>query len=168
MISIFQAVLGFLLLVLGRKLYWLFVGVVGFVLGVSLGMAIFPTESELVLIAVAVIAGVIGSILANVAQRLAIAIAGFFVGGYLIQYVVLDWMSISMPVSDILVFFIGGILGIILILLLFDWALVILSSFFGAYLLVKFISLDSILQLFVFAVLCLIGIMIQSREISNH
>jgi len=167
MISIFQAVLGFLLLILGRKLYWLFVGVVGFVLGVSLGMEIFPAESDLVLIIVAVIAGVIGSILANVAQRIAVAIAGFFVGGYLIQHVVVDWMSISMPVSDIFVFFIGGILGIILLLLLFDWSLIILSSMFGAYLLIKITNLDSVLQLFAFAALCFVGIIIQSREMQN-
>jgi len=167
MISIFQSVLGLLLLLLGRKLYWLFVGVVGFVLGVRFGLMIFPSEPEVVVLVIAIIAGVIGAILANFAQRLAIAIAGFLIGGYLVQYAVLQWADPTFAFSGLLLFIIGGILGVILILLLFDWALVILSSLFGAYLLLGAFNFGGIWQLLAFVILFLLGVFIQSRTVHD-
>jgi len=161
------AVLGFLLLVTGRKLYWLFVGVVGFVLGVYLASITFTAESDIVLIVIALIGGIISMILAFYAQRLAIAIAGFFAGGLILQNISIMVSNFNLGMPDWLLFLLGGIVGIVLILVLFDWALVILSASLGAYLLVALFKMDSFMSLIAFTFLFLVGVFVQSRSLHS-
>ena len=164
MIPVVRAVLGFLLLITGRKLYWLFVGGIGFVLGVQLASMAFSSESEIVLITIALIAGIIGIILAFFAQRLAVAIAGFISGG-LILLNLSTLINFTFGLPDWLLFILGGIVGVLFVAWLFDWALVILSALMGAYLLVGLLNLDGWLSLAVIALLFLIGVIVQTRGI---
>ena len=164
MIPVVRAVLGFLLLVAGRKLYWLFVGGIGFVLGVQMASMAFSSESEIVLITIALIAGIIGIILAFFAQRLAVAIAGFISGG-LILLNLSTLINFTFGLPDWLLFILGGIVGILLVAWLFDWALVILSALMGAYLLVGLLNVSGWLSLAVITMLFLFGVIVQTRGI---
>ena len=62
-----------------------------------------------------------------------------------------------------LAFAVGGVLGLILISMLFDWALVILSAIAGAALISPLPKLGSELEAGLFVVLALAGMVIQAR-----
>ncbi len=75
--------LGIVMLVAGRKLFWLFVGVVGFTVGIGMAERFFPGESETTLLILALITGVLFAVLALFLKRIAVGVAGFVAGGYL-------------------------------------------------------------------------------------
>src|SRR5580692_6917393 len=69
-------VVGILLLFLGRKLFWLFVAAIGFVVGAEVAATMFPHQSEWVLI-FGVVLGLIGALVAILVQKVAIGVGGF-------------------------------------------------------------------------------------------
>jgi hypothetical protein len=167
MTTIVLAVFGALLLLAGRRLYWLFVGVIGFVVGLSLGTQLFKTESELLILVIALTAGILGAALAVLFQRLAIAVAGFMAGGYLITALFKSFgFSVVMP--SWLVFLIGGILGAILVLVLFDWALILLSSLTGTSLILTSVHVSQWVNIALWAGLCLVGIWLQASSLRRR
>ena len=62
-------VLGLLLLLLGRRLFWLFIAVAGFVLGVEAAPFVLPHATELFTLLVAIVLGISGALLAIFVQR---------------------------------------------------------------------------------------------------
>jgi hypothetical protein len=64
MSDIILIVLGIAMLLIGRKLFWLFVGVVGFYFGYTLAGQFLPAESEVVVLVIGLMAGILGAILA--------------------------------------------------------------------------------------------------------
>jgi hypothetical protein len=74
---------GALLLVLGRKLFWLFVAVVGFATGLMLATRFFQTQPEWLQLLIGIGFGLVGALLAYFFQEIAIAVAGFLAGGYI-------------------------------------------------------------------------------------
>src|SRR5690348_12988135 len=64
-------VVGLLLLFLGRKLFWLFVGAVGFLVGVEVAATLFPHQPDWSLI-VGLILGLIGAVIAIFVQKISI------------------------------------------------------------------------------------------------
>ena len=163
MTTVIRALLGVAMLITGRRLYWLFVGVVGFVVGISLSTLLFTNESELALLAIALVAGVLGAVLALFMQRLAVALAGFFAGGFAISNLLshLDWYF-GLPTW--FPFVLGGLIGAVLIFLIFDWALIILSSMTGASLLVQALGTTQWISVLLFFVLLLVGFVVQARS----
>lgn len=153
--------IGALLLLLGRKLYWLFIAVLGFVLGYTLSSSIFPDLSELLKIFIGLLAGSLGALSAIFLNQLAITLAGFLGGGLiaiqLLMYVGFSDGGFSWPP-----FIIGGILGTILAAVIFDWILIIFSSLAGVFIIAStWENLSSgifILLIFLF----LVGLVIQS------
>lgn len=153
-------VVGIVLLLFGRKLFWLFVGAAGFLVGMELAERYFAGSDATLLIAVAV--GVVAALLAILFYKVALVIAGFIVGGY----VTLDLMrhfQMAPPEAIVwLPYVIGGIIGAVLILLLLDWALILLSSLAGA----SLIMASNVLQQFestaAFLILVVVGILIQA------
>jgi len=75
--------LGILLLLFGRRAFWIFVAVVGFIAGLTFATMFLHGQPELVILLIAIVAGVIGAVLAIMLEWLAILIAGFLAGGYL-------------------------------------------------------------------------------------
>lgn len=155
-----RIVVGSMLLILGRKLYWLFVGVVGFALGFALATQFPGGASEWVILIVALVAGLVGALLAVFLQRVAIAVAGFAGGGYVVVVLVrsLGWHPGRLTWVP---FVIGGIIGLVLVVTLFEWALIILSSLTGASLIVESSSLTPSIAGLLFVVLLIVGIGIQ-------
>jgi len=83
MLIVINLILGVALLVAGRKLFWLFVGAAGFVTGIQLATW-FWQGPELLAIVIGLVVGVIFALLAIFLQGVAIGIAGFLAGGYIL------------------------------------------------------------------------------------
>ncbi len=132
-VSIIGALIGIVVLFFGRKLFWLCVAAVGFLAGVELAPHLVNEPSPLLLLTVAIVLGLIGALLALFLQKIAIAVVGFLAGGKLAGAIAAAFFVHHAEYSTI-VFVAGGILGAILILVVFDWALIVVSSLIGAHL----------------------------------
>ncbi len=152
---------GIALLVAGRRLFWLFVGLIGFISGIRLASHFFPGQPEWMVFAIALMAGAVGAFLALVLQWLAIGLAGFFAGAYILV-TMLEISGWGAGGTNWL-FLIGGILGALLILVLFRWALIILSSLAGAGLIIETLHADRWVAILLFTALFIAGVVVQSR-----
>jgi MFS family permease len=153
-------ILGALLLLLGRKLFWLFVGAAGFLAGMSLAQTYLGGHSETTALVAGAALGLVGIFLALFLQKIAIGAAGFFAGGYFAMNLAAASLGLSGS-SEYVAFVIGGILGAVLLSMLFDWALIVLSSLVGAVLITQSFHVHD-MPLLVFG-LALVGILIQAR-----
>lgn len=160
MLNVINLILGGALLLAGRKLFWLFVGAAGFVTGIQLATR-FSQGSEWPAIIVGLIIGVIFALLAIFLQAVVIWIAGFLTGGYVLTALA---GMLGMDVSGAtiwIVYIIGGILGVILVGLLFDWALITLSSLAGASLVIQSFRPGGATGGVLFLILFIAGVLIQ-------
>ena len=165
--AIIQLLLGIVLLFLGRRLFWFFVGVAGFLVGMNIAEQFFvgPQGANLL---IAIVAGILGALIAIFLQKVAIAIAGLVIGGYITVELLRE--SALIPAAFVgthgMAFFapyiIGGIIGAVLLFVLFDWGLIILSSLSGASLIVHGITLQRHVLQLLFAVLVVVGILVQA------
>lgn len=122
---------GCALLTLGRKLFWLFVAGVGFFSAIELSARFLQGRPDWLVVLLALGAGLAGALLAVFFQSVSIWLAGFFGGGY---FAISSLSLFGLHPSGLawLVFILGGILGVVLVGIFFDWALIILSSVGGA------------------------------------
>src|SRR3989442_15059137 len=82
-VPIISAFIGVVILLFGRKLFWLCVAAVGFAAGVELAPRLIHEPSTLLALTVAIVLGLIGALLAIFLQKIAIAVVGFLAGGKL-------------------------------------------------------------------------------------
>ena len=164
---LFQLLLGIVLLVQGRKLFWLFVGAVGFVVGLSLATQNIGGMNVGLAVVIAVIAGILGAILGVVLQRVAVGMAGFLAGGYVISQLP-GVFSLQVGAFFWLVYLIGGGIGAILMAFFFDWALIVLSSLTGTTLITQAIHLRPPIILLLFIVLVAVGITFQASLLQRE
>ncbi len=161
--DIIRILVGVLLLTLGRKIYWIFVGLIGFEVGFFLAERLFSREPLLALI-VAIFAGLAGALLAVFLQQVAIWLGGFLAGGYFVVTLleVLGARPVQFELLFLILFLAGGVIGVILVAFLFNWALIVLSSLAGASLIVRVVLPASpSLAVVLFAILSVAGIVIQ-------
>jgi hypothetical protein len=159
--ALFSTILGILLLLLGRRLFWLFVGVAGFIAGLTLVPQFISGQSELAILLIAIIAGIIGAILAIMLEGLAILIAGFLAGGYLMTTLVVS-LGFHVSAEPSVIYIIGGIAGLLLVAVFFDWAIIILSTLLGAEILMPVLHLSRSNYWLAFLALVLVGIAVQA------
>ena len=160
-VPLISALIGGVILFFGRKLFWLCVAALGFAAGVQLVPYVVHQPSPLLQLTFALLLGFIGALLALFLQKLAVGVAGFVAGGrlavglmatFFVQYAAHYWLT----------FLIGGIIGALLLLLLFDWALIFLSALIGAHLITGAITLPQTGRALLFAGLVLCGAIIQA------
>ena len=154
--------IGVVLLTLGRKLFWLFVGCVGFAAGFTYVRQLWGTQSDLLILGIALGLGLIGALLAIFFQALAIALAGFVAGGY-ITFTIMNLFGLGAPQWIWLFYLTGGIVGTVLLFIIFDWALIALSSVIGASLIVQVTELSPHLEVVIFFLLIISGVLFQAR-----
>ena len=166
MLLISRLVVGLLLLVLGRRLYWLFVAGIGFVTGLQLGPRLLPDQSELMIVVVALLFALVGALVAVVATKVALGIIGFVAGGG-VAILLLGNLGMDGGTLALIIYIVAGIAGAVLLLVLFDWALIVLSSLAGSSLLVmsltEMLALPSTVGGILIIVLAVIGIAIQAN-----
>ena len=158
MVSVINIVLGAALLVSGRKLFWLFVAAGGFVAGIQFATR-FIHGPEWLTIVIGLAVGIAFAVLAMFLKSFAIGLAGFFLGGSILSGLA---GALGFDNGGWIVYIVGGIIGIILVGMLFDWALIALSAFGGATLLVQAFHLTRSTNALAFIVLLILGIAIQT------
>lgn len=166
MINSINLLLGAALLVAGRKLFWLFVGIIGFITGMQLA-AQFWNGPAWIAVVIGVVVGIIFALLAVFIEALAIGAAGFLAGGYILTTLT-GMLGINDGFLFWIIYVIGGIIGILLVMLLFDWALIILSSLAGAALILQSLALAGGTGGLWFVLLVLLGIIIQGLTLQRE
>src|SRR3954471_23947953 len=139
-VPIISVIVGAAILLFGRKLFWLFVAALGFAIGLEIATYFMKEPPPWMMLLVALGCGVIGALLAILLQKLAIALAGFIAGGR-IAWALAAAFFVDHAHYRGITFVIGGILGALLLLALFDWVLILLSSIEGAHLVSSGITL---------------------------
>jgi Domain of unknown function (DUF4203) len=162
-IPILSILIGAIILFFGRKLFWLCVAAVGFAAGVEFAPHLMHEPTQVLQLSVAVVFGFIGALLALFLQKIAIAVAGFLAGGKLAMALATAFIAAGARYPGI-TFIIGGIAGAILLLMLFDWALIVMSSLVGAYLIGHTIVLPQTGAAVLFVALTAIGIAVQTAS----
>ncbi len=160
--GLLHLVIGLTLLSFGHKLFWLFVGCVGFAAGYSYAQVLLSFESRLLVLFLALLIGFGGALVAFFLQRLSIGLSGFLGGGY-VALNTLPLLGISDDQLVLLAAILGGIIGAVLLYLLFDWALIFLSSVVGALLVVQAVSFKPEIEVVVFLALFTAGALIQAK-----
>jgi hypothetical protein len=153
-------VAGAVLLLLGRKLFWLFVAIAGFYLGFEVARGLAAGQAAWVLWTIAIGAGLVGAVLAMLLQRVGFALGGFYAGGYIALLAVERFAPGTIGVAAFLV---GGLIGAVLAALLMDWAIIVLSCLVGAALVVPALGLEPLASALVYAGLVAVGIVVQAQ-----
>jgi hypothetical protein len=160
---------GAALLLAGRRLFWLFVGVVGFFAGLRLALQVLGHGAQGMRWIVALAAGLLGVVLALALQRMAVALAGFFVGAYAAALLLGTNFShlwahpgAHAGAGNLLLCVLAGVIAAVLALWMFEGALIVLSSFAGAGLIVEGLRLGRGAGGAVLLVLTVVGIAVQA------
>src|SRR6201981_1622816 len=163
-VAIAGALIGVVILFFGRKLFWLCVAAVGFAAGLEIAPHLVHEPSPLLALTVAIVLGLIGALLALFLQQIAIAVLGFLACGKLAGASAAAFL-IHYGQHSTIIFLVGGIAGAILLLVLFDWALIVVSSLIGAHLIQSAIVLPPSGSTIVFIGLTIVGILVQAASL---
>jgi hypothetical protein len=162
--SLLLALLGLVLLFFGRTLYWAFVAVAGFLMGLELAADLLADQPGWVQFLAAIAAGVLGAIVGIFVQRLAFAVGGFFAGGYL-TLALFD--RLPEAAQSNFWFIVGGVIGAIVAALVMDWAIVVLSSLAGAVAIVSIFNMHIEFHIVAVLALAAFGIIVQGRRLTG-
>ena len=167
-----RILLGVILLAFGRRLFWLFVGAVGFVGGTQFANKFMQGQPDETVIIFALVIGFVCAIMAIALRKIALGAAGFLVGGYLLMtllavtgqehQVALAVGNGGAQVAPWLAFLVGGLLGAVLMNVIFVWTLIALSSMSGAALICESLRLNSQTISIIFTILVFVGVLAQS------
>ena len=165
--TIINLILGIPLLIWGRKLFWLFVGAVGFIAGFWLAQNYFTVKEQWLLYMMGIIMGLIGILFAVMVQKLAVSITGFLTGVYLMINL-MNAFKFDLGPWNWFIYIAGGMVGMLLVYWMFDWALIILSSLVGASLIsqatTEITKIGLAPRSVIFIVLLIIGLIIQYEQ----
>ncbi len=166
MLGFINAILGTILLVAGRKIFWLMVGVIGFIIGVQVAARFFH-GSEITMLIAGLVLGIIFAGLAFFVESLAIGLAGFLGGGYILLSLA-GLFGLDKGITAFIVFIVGGIIGAALIAVLLDWALISISSLAGASMIVDAFHFRLAAAGLIFFILVIIGVAIQGSALRQE
>ena len=158
------ALVGVVILLFGRRIFWLCVAAVGFAAGVELAPRLVEQPTPLLALTFALVLGFVGALLALFLQKIAVAIVGFLAGGKLSLAIAAAFIGNSAQLYW-LIFLVGGIIGALLLLFLFDWALIFMSALIGAYLIGGLVHFPPTGAAILFVVLVVVGVLVQARAL---
>jgi hypothetical protein len=161
--EISNIIIGLILLGFGRKLFWLVIGLVGFLLGLEITRLFFGGQPQWLQLAIAIGLGCLGALLAMLAQRVAFAVGGFFAGVFLAFK--LSQIFAGPDNSTILLGLIiaAGICGAVVATLFIDQAITIFACLVGAGAIVGELPLGPGPGFGVFIILSTAGFLVQGK-----
>ena len=124
-------VLGLVLAFAGRRFIWLLIALAGFWLGFQLVAWLLPGQDDTVQLLVGVVVGVFGAILARRFTEVLLWIAAFV----LVGAALLTLGEIFVPDNTlilVLLFVVGGLIGLALVRWALGWAVIVISALGGA------------------------------------
>lgn len=149
----------------GRRLYWVFVGIGGAIVGMWLSAWLIPARSEWLHIAIMLGLGVMGVWISYRFERIALHIAAFVLGGFIVQFLMIDSGLIeSQTIGDAMAIIVGGILGVVFEIYYGERSLIVVSSFTGAALIAGVLDSGPAFDAALFSGLAAVGMLLQSRE----
>jgi hypothetical protein len=166
MLGALDVLLGGALLVAGRRLFWLVVGAIGFIIGVEVAIRLFR-GSELSTVLAGLVLGAIFALLAVFVESIAIGLVGFLGGGY-VGMSLAGLVGLDGNGAAAIAFVIGGVVGVILIAALFEWALITISSLAGASMVVTGLRLGGSGAVTPYVLLVLAGVVIQGLALRRR
>jgi hypothetical protein len=159
-IDMFTVPVGLIILIFGRKLFWLFVAGIGFISGIHLAADVLYGQPGWIAVLIGLLAGVVGAAVAVFIQRFAVVLSGFLAGSYLAANFTSLWAwQIGPFLWMLMVFF--GIIGAVAAYLFFDGALITLSALMGAAVITGNLTLSATGSSILMALLFAAGIAIQ-------
>ena len=159
-----EGVAGAVVLFYGRQLFWLFVGLVGFVLCFEWAPQLGAGLSQGGLLVVSILVGIAGAVLAIFLQYFVVALAGLAVGASVGGE---TGVLLGMP-SGWLAPVVGAVIGGVLALALLDWGLIVLSSLAGAAILAESLPLGPDLQVAIGVGLLVLGMAHQAYQLGRR
>lgn len=156
-----RIIIGAALLTLRRKLFWLFVGGIGFIAGITLASRFMGQQSEQMVLLIGIVGGLVGAGLAVLLQKMAVAVSGFVAGGYVLV-TGLNVLGFNIARLDWILFLVDGIIGVILMAKLFEWALILLSSLSGAVMIAQALPVEGQIVVVISVVGFILGLVIQT------
>ena len=155
--------LGAVLLLFGRRLYWLALGGAGFLLGLWLAAHVLDLQAGWVELGLGLVAGIACACLAFFAQKIAITVAGLALGGAGAFWIASQLVPLTGgPLAPWLFAFFVAILGAILAPALFEASLAVFSALVGAMLIVSASHLGSPRETWLFVILLVVGLIAQT------
>ena len=149
-LEIAYIIIGIILLMFGRKLFFVFAGMSAFLIGFEYADLFFSARNEKTAMIV----------LAFIVQKVGLSISGFLSGGYVSTMIVKE-LGFKINWLPWVIFLLGGILGVVLVSVIFEWALIILSSLVGAFLIIQTTDFSLYWVKILFVLLASVGIVTQ-------
>jgi hypothetical protein len=162
----YNIIIGVMLLLFGRRLFWLFVGLAGFLIGLELARLYFIEQPHWLQLTIAISLGCLGALLAVVAQRLAFAIGGFFAGVFLALRI---GRFFALPHHGPLLLIVAGlgVIGCLLALVIMDPAITLLACLVGAGAVVGALPLGPTPGIVLFVILAVAGYLFQGKTLRS-
>lgn len=149
----------------GQRLYWLFVGIGGAVLGLLLTGWLIPQQPDWIHIVIMLTIGILSGWFARFNEKIAIRAAAFVLGGFILQFLLSDSGLISTGTTGaVFAVAVGGVIGIAVELIYGTNAMIVISSLCGAALVTMPLQAGSAFQAAIFSGLAAVGMLLQSRE----
>jgi hypothetical protein len=166
MLGVLNVLIGAGMLLAGRKLFWLLVGALGFMLGLEVAHRI-DFRSEWMLVLAALSLGALFALLAIFVETVAIGVAGFL-GGGLVFLRLATLLGVEAPIVRTVAFIVGAILGVAFVIWLFNFALIIISSAAGASMVSSGLVLTAAQRALLFLALLLTGLLVQTLALRQE
>lgn len=155
-----QAVIGFLTMVLGRQYYAMYVGAITFMMSRWLIPRFFPQQSMSSILLISIVAGILSGGLTFVLKRWLAVLASLLIGGSLV-FGLGDILGIDPVYQNWTAYLIAAVVSAVLSVLVFDFAITLLSALYGASLILQNVHLPGFSMLIWLVLLGSFGIVVQ-------
>jgi len=162
-------VVGILTLFYGRRLFWVFAALIGFIFGLMIASQLTPDMADFIRILIAIGVGTLCGIMTVYAEKLMIILVGFL-GFGISGYLLISLFDFSSLVNWI-IFLISGSIGAVYITRHIEWVVIIVSALLGSLMVSigvsKFVHTNFLIDLLVFIALLSVGIFFQKKVLSG-
>jgi hypothetical protein len=153
--------LGFILMIAGSRLSWLYAGGIGFIISTLLVPRIYPLESQWSLLLISLEIAVISGMITLYTKKLILAVASFLAGAYLALGIPALFLPAAPPLSTPVLLVIG-LVCLALTLLSPTPPAILLSSLLGALIIIQKMNLATIDAAVLYLVLIFFGAITQA------
>lgn len=152
-----RGIIGGVILFLGHELNFIFAAAMAALIGFRLTPLLPPQWPSWSDAAFMVTLAVIAAILTLLNERAGYFVSGFLAGGYLL----VEYFAPNLLTLPLLPFFIGGVIGALVLGFLTEWALIIVSAAIGASYVLNLFRLSPTAEILVGAGLFIVGALVQ-------
>ncbi|MGI6388062.1 MAG: hypothetical protein ACOX2W_13275 [Desulfomonilia bacterium] len=152
---------GICLIMFGRQLYWLFVGLVVLLYGLLAVPQLLLGRPGWMVVAAALGSGALAGLLAVFFKRIVMAVAGFLAGGFF-AFSLAHYFHLTAEHAPWIAGAIAGALCAVLFAVFFDWSIIILSSLIGSLLITQSLHEGVAASVIIFTALSIAGVVAQA------